>query len=163
FEALYDSVWGIPPRDGGRVDLSSLAEMDTKRSRSQKASLDSGFWRDRRRGWSVAEGVRSPMVDGNRHARHGSSRSEANFNLLLNSVTKCQEKGIEVVLVSTPTHEKYHRWFSEDYLAETSQYLQRLRRERNVRFLDFGADPRFVDADFYDTDHLNHSGAIKFT
>src|SRR5205085_2477908 len=98
-----------------------------------------------------------------RHAKHGPGRVQANQAQLIRTIEACQKRGVECILVSIPTHPCYRDHLLPEYRAETSALIREVCRQTGAIYCDYAADPRFGDTDFYDGDHLNEGGAIKFT
>lgn len=76
----------------------------------------------------------------------------------------CQRRQVKVILLNTPVSPTFRAHESPSQVAINQTVLQALlRRHPEVKFLDWEADPRFGDDDFYDADHLNTEGAAKLT
>lgn len=77
---------------------------------------------------------------------------------------ECEEKGINVILLTTPTHESYYRFLDTVQLKETVTFCRETECEfANVRYVNLLKDNRFTDDDFFDSDHVNERGAKKLT
>lgn len=87
------------------------------------------------------------------------------FNLQrLGSVIKIlHERGVRVVLLSTPIFETYRSAESSSVIAENQQVIKHLCDEFNCEYMDYSDDSRFSRSDFADDDHLNIVGAQKLT
>ena len=90
-------------------------------------------------------------------------RMEENMACLTRTVQFCKARGIECLLVSTPTHRSYRDHFSPAYLAEATAAIQRLVQAEGVSYFAYAECPQFFETDFTDCDHLNPAGAVKFT
>ncbi len=134
------------------------------------------LWRPARLAWdSLGRGTGYTLAARRRDWDNGHARALANTyadhsavtaNLrFLESMTRwCRERGVRLVLVTTPVTASFRRAESPRQTALNRRALTALlRRHPEVRYLDFEADPRFVDADFYDADHLSDNGARKLT
>ena len=83
--------------------------------------------------------------------------SDENLRYLKASIDFCLQNGKRVYLVRTPTHAAFPILKSEQVFQEVrSKYFS------NVPFLDFAAFP-VADAEYADLEHLNYSGARKFS
>ena len=78
-------------------------------------------------------------------------------------VSFLRARGVEVVVVTLPVSEGFRNSERKETLARTAAAITELQREFGVEWHDFSTDPRFDEADFWDTDHLNFTGAAKFS
>jgi hypothetical protein len=83
--------------------------------------------------------------------------SEKNLEYLSKIIQFCNEHNIKPILVRSPLH-RAHAGF------EAENHYQQILRERfsKTEFLDFAHFP-LGDEDFADFEHLNYSGAAKFS
>ena len=71
---------------------------------------------------------------------------------------------VHLFLVSTPVSETFREYQDRGQTARNKQVLATFLVENpEVSYLDFEADERFVNEDFYDSDHLSDKGARKLT
>ena len=98
-----------------------------------------------------------------RHCNCGCERVEENNQRLLMAIRRCQELGVQCVLVSTPKHRDYQNHLPTSYLSETLTQVRGIVEKTGVPYIDYASNCSFTDEDFYDADHLNEQGAIKFT
>lgn len=75
----------------------------------------------------------------------------------------CRSRGAEPVFVTTPCWISYRENLDSVQLAEMRGHISYLVKDLGVRYYDFMADPRFVDEDFHDSDHLSDIGAAKLS
>lgn len=76
----------------------------------------------------------------------------------------CRQQGAELLLLSTPLRPTYRAHQNPLQVADTDRRVAEfLRRNPQVRYLDFRRDARFTADDFYDTDHLSLTGARKLS
>ena len=86
----------------------------------------------------------------------------ANLRALAKLVRACREHGLRPVFVRLPLNDEV---VGDQLAAErraVSRGVGRVARELHVRFLDFPVAPDLTSADFYDINHLLHSGAAKW-
>ena len=81
-------------------------------------------------------------------------------NFLYDIIAKCRDKGVEILLMQTPSA----RWNQTKH-----DIAQKIAQENDLAFLDFN-DPAVFDqcgldaeTDFHDNNHLNIYGSIKLT
>ncbi len=76
----------------------------------------------------------------------------------------CQLRGVNVILLTTPTYHSYYDLLEKEqcneFIAACQQWEQRYP---NVVYIDYLRDSNFVAEDFFDADHLNECGAQKLT
>lgn len=101
------------------------------------------------------------------HAREGSRRHvAANIDALVRIIRRgLALPGVRVVLIRFPHHESYWRNRPVSMNEDFERTIERVRAEfgNAVPLWDFERMAGFDDADFFDGDHLNASGAAKFT
>lgn len=101
-----------------------------------------------------------------RHTAKEADTALVNYNIaILKSISKwCTEQNIKLVLITMPAYKTYSERLNQDQLNLTINTAQRIANENgNGIYLNFLNDPRFVEADFYDADHLSDIGAEKFS
>lgn len=88
---------------------------------------------------------------------------DSNIRYLEKIAKYCHSKGIELILITTPAYKSYYAHLNRAQLNETHRIINILAKRYNLKYYDFMWDNRFQEGDFYDADHLNRDGAIKFT
>lgn len=90
---------------------------------------------------------------------------EANCASLGRIVRALDAKGIRVVLLRTPFHRSYAAYRPARWEEFCGKAWARIRDDPGlggrVAYIDMIQDPRFLDGDFRDDDHLNSAGAAK--
>ena len=86
-----------------------------------------------------------------------------NEAILEDLVKRLKSRGIKPILISMPTTHYYRDGMDAALHQRMQDILNRVSSENGIPYLDYEADPRFVDADFYNSDHLNLAGARKFS
>jgi hypothetical protein len=83
------------------------------------------------------------------------------------ATAKARARGIRVVLVLPPNMEAVNQLFARHSteMAELEKYVQRLRHDHGVEYLDFSTDAAFSNSPdlFMTEDHLNKFGAALFS
>ena len=74
-----------------------------------------------------------------------------------------QARGISVVFVTLPVSPGYLALERPGSRERTRAALDGFRRKFGVAWHDYSGDPRFIEDDFWDADHLNFQGADKFS
>jgi peptidoglycan/LPS O-acetylase OafA/YrhL len=164
-EALYYHAAGIRSR-ADQGDERRYSPLVLANSAESVALLTGkmGFVDEPLRGWkplpTQALDPSSGKAAAERHHKHGRDRVAENQAQLIRTIQACQRQGIECILVSIPTHQCYRDYLPADYRSETAVVIRNVQDKTGVRYLDYAADTRFLDRDFYDGDHLNKTGAV---
>lgn len=98
-----------------------------------------------------------------RHTKDDFSRLNQNYNYLKYMARYCRNNGIRMILVTTPVWKSYYIHLKKKQLNVMSSSIKKLANEENVEYHNYLCDPRFVEDDFYDGDHLSNVGAKKFS
>lgn len=76
----------------------------------------------------------------------------------------CEERGLDVVLISPPTFTNYNSLRNKEMLARRDSIIGDLKTKyANMRWLNAETDTIFKVTDFRNENHLNPDGAKKFT
>ncbi len=97
------------------------------------------------------------------HARYGTTYLESNRTQLRNIYNLCHQHKVRLLILLTPTGKAYRDALPQWVGKAQAETLAEYRNLQNVRVLDYSADDRFSDDDFFDADHLNTNGAAKFS
>ena len=100
--------------------------------------------------------------------RHTSSFSYEyylkNTQYVKHIIDVCYEKGIRVILLTTPTYHTYYDVLNSEQLTEMTRFCNEMAAEHdNTIYLNWLKNNEFDEHDFYDADHLNEFGAEKLT
>ena len=87
-----------------------------------------------------------------------------NLKYLHKIIQFCEDKQIQLILVTTPTCHSYYEHLDKHQLDQLLSIAKELdNNHENVFYFNFLKDDRFNDNDFKDGDHLSEEGAEKFT
>jgi hypothetical protein len=86
-----------------------------------------------------------------------------NLEILDELLDVLHQRGIEVVLLTTPVYQSYSARFDPVREARFHEAIAHLQSRYGARYLDFTSDQRFDVRDFYNSDHLNRDGATKLS
>ena len=75
----------------------------------------------------------------------------------------CQARNVRLVLLMTPVSVYYKEKAEPWQLDFVRTFADSCRQAYGCRVLDYSDDARFVDEDFFDSDHLDDQGAKKFS
>ena len=170
-QSLYYHAYGIRARfhDESLYSPIVLASTEVARCSLDMMKKQQELFDEPNRGWLQAwENTGAFNQEYGKQRAHSFEhvllpRVEENVSYFLATIQLCQSRGIECILVTVPTHASYRDNFSPQYRAETEAAIQRIVEATGVSFLNYEGDHRFVEGDFFDCDHLNKLGAIKFT
>ena len=86
---------------------------------------------------------------------------EKNLEKFVENLTKNHSKN--VLFYSTPTYKTYSQFLDKNDVENNQKIIAKLCEKYGCKYLDFSNDSRFVISDFANNDHLNESGATKFS
>jgi hypothetical protein len=164
-EVLYYRVFGIPPqhwswRTGYYSRIACYGFSRAALWLKDPNRFDAVGWLKRVGTLDAASGKVAA-------ARHLSSmrmeEAPRNLERVASVVRDCRSRGIEVVLVTLPSHPSYNSELDVAAWRRMREATRRLCAESGLRHLDYQEDARFAAEDFADGDHLNVAGARKFT
>ena len=99
-----------------------------------------------------------------RHTAKEFNGLDKNLIYLNKIITLCKDKDINVILITTPTWYTYYKGLNRMQLAKMYEVIEDLLHNNSrIQYYDFLTDNRFVEDDFYDSDHLSNIGADKFS
>ena len=104
-----------------------------------------------------------------RHSGYGSLKVKQNVYIenlaILKSIIKwCEDRNIELVLITLPAYETYRENLNIEQLNITTETANALdSKSANCRYFNLLADSSFIANDFYDADHLSEIGAEKLS
>lgn len=93
------------------------------------------------------------------------SMIEENKRYVEDIISKCAERDIEVIIVSSPLYKSYLENQDSNFLNKYNDFCRYFVESypNNVVQYNFSNDSRFTEDDFYDSNHLNEVGSIKLT
>jgi hypothetical protein len=87
-----------------------------------------------------------------------------NQEMIQNIIEWCNKKDVKVVFVTLPAYYAYVNELNDIQLNKTINYTDDIvEKAENVYYYNFLEDNNFIADDFFDADHLNETGAEKFT
>ena len=86
-----------------------------------------------------------------------------NEALLKEMVDFCNDRHVQLVLITTPCWHSYYDRLDKEQLARMYDLTSKFQQEYHLPYFDYLKDQRFGANDFYDSNHLSDVGAIKFT
>jgi len=98
------------------------------------------------------------------HTADNFNQLPLNLDLLKEFFIECENRGIKIIIVTTPTHIAYRKELDKTQLSLTFSATSKLAKDfKNVSYHNFMDNTFFDESDFKDGDHLNAKGAEKFT
>jgi hypothetical protein len=70
---------------------------------------------------------------------------------------------LKVIAVTLPVDMSYYSGIDKKRFRETQELVINLMSGNNLKYIDYSNDSRFDSNDFFDSDHLNANGALKFS
>ena len=86
-----------------------------------------------------------------------------NLSYIDRLLTELQSRDVRVVLVTVPVYGRYLKHADPQILSENHRIIAGIASRYSVSYHDYSRDTRFGYQDFYDPDHLNQTGAQKFS
>lgn len=104
------------------------------------------------------------MVTLQQHTKSSNKHLSANIQYVEEILTWCQNRNIQVLLLTPPAHALYYTHLDSTQWNTTQGICQQLAQQfKGVTYLNWLKDSTFVEEDFYDADHLNSIGAAKLS
>ena len=88
---------------------------------------------------------------------------QINKEFYLNSIKKCLNKHIKVVLITPPLYGTYSKHIPVNAKKEIDSLIYSFVTKYGIQYFDYSCDNRFKVYDFKNDNHLNSSGAEKFS
>jgi hypothetical protein len=172
----YVQEWGIPlQRPLDYLDVQVWSRVARYSPHSALEELQRGFHgslapRVDDRGWYRVPdedrwGLAVEQAHGRLAVHHGFMKDkyvQGNTERLEQLITLLRNRGVEVVLVTTPVWETYRAGMRQDRWSRTQAVIEAMVQKYGVRYLNHQNEPRMTADDFEDADHLNADGAVKF-
>lgn len=171
--SFYRKFWNIQPQHNTfeLADYSTIALFGVQRSRDflltgKVSELDSV---DKYGGNDNLRLTDSYSV---RNGRTAVKRQEAEINKkyitqnveyldgLLNAL---KQSNVRAVFITTPCFHTYYENLNAERYLRMQNEIQLLSKKYNVEYGNYLKDDRFTAEDFFDADHLNTTGARKFS
>jgi hypothetical protein len=86
-----------------------------------------------------------------------------NLFALETMIRNLQARKVAVVFVTIPVFKTYAERMSAEKYQTMQGQIERLRRTYGIEYFNYSFDPRFTIEDFQNPDHLNLTGAEKFS
>lgn len=106
---------------------------------------------------------RTGEIAARRHTSTDTSWVGYNLGYLRRLINLCRAIGAEPVLVTPPCYATYNEHLDKAQFDRYVDLTDTVVAAYGLRWLDFLTDSRFTADDFWDADHLNDRGALKFT
>jgi hypothetical protein len=114
--------------------------------------------------YNKANRIEPSLIAKNRafNQEDGSLDFKLNSDRISSIISKCNKRNIQVIIVSMPQTKLYVSYLNKTKLNKIFQTCSCFQKNyRDVYYLNLFKDDRFLDDDFYDSDHLNEIGAKK--
>lgn len=100
-----------------------------------------------------------------KHANQSVKNYTYNKKEINKMITYCIERNVKVVLLAPPVYRTYYTVFIPEKESRRKIYLDSLTnlKQKQLFIWNFEKDDRFQVTDFKNDDHLNSTGAIKFS
>ena len=116
-------------------------------------------YKDRAKDWQA-----SGVTAADRHTKTNKEMLDENISYLEDMIEDTKKRGIEVILLTTPTFYTYRDNLDEAQLHEMVELCDNLAHKYDhVSYLNWLQHDSFIEDDFFDADHLNEYGAEKLS
>jgi hypothetical protein len=178
----YQHEWGIPPRSlRDRLDVRMWSRLALSMPPFPLDSLYAGFRTMLTgvkpstipnldaRGWWVTEttgdlsGQAAAITLARHHALMHESNVQDSIGYLEHLLSLLDQHQVDKVLVIMPVWQTYADGMRADTWDRARGIYERLASSHGGRYLCFLRTPQLSANEFYDPDHLNRRGAIRFT
>lgn len=72
-------------------------------------------------------------------------------------------EGITPILFTPPTYTEFNSYLNQSYVEKNIQTCELITRKYDIKYWNFHDSKIFSKEDFYDMEHLNEKGAMKFS
>ncbi|MBI9032684.1 hypothetical protein JEZ13_11875 [bacterium] len=121
-------------------------------------------------GWEIVHGKRKKINfadDAQRYITYhnrGVEDFSDNLTVLSDIKASLASQGVSLILITTPVTDEYLDLLDKEALNRIYLAIDEFIQENpSVKYYDFISERTFVHEDFYDSNHLNFTGAIKFS
>jgi len=102
-------------------------------------------------------------VDGFNHKIKNSTEKQEILIDLIDMLQTLKNRNIIPVFFTTPVYFEYYKMLDKGIIAQNKQDINCVCRKMQLQYFDFSDCKAFSKIDFFDSDHLNKQGAIKFS
>jgi hypothetical protein len=178
---FYEKVYGIAPKEPvlepnmifAPSRYSYIALYGVEQSRKQLFNNFKINFADniKPNGWCPSENDEkkriSPQKGKSRvefhHSIMKSEHFDVNVKYLEDMIVMLKQKQITPVLITTPVYYTYSDYMDKEKYSRYQNKMNLLTIKYNIKYLNYLHDIRFDINDYFNNDHLNTSGAIKFS
>jgi hypothetical protein len=168
-DCMHIDIPGINPADPKGYSLA-LAPRFNLTTESIKLYLEKGTLAQCNAGGAGRNDGADPELNNeamakiivNKHAL-GNGEMKPNIKILEDIITAAAKKNIKVLIVTMPVTSYYSGFADKNKMKKVSSICTQMEIHPNVKYLNLFTEPCFNNNDFYDTDHLNDTGARKCT
>ena len=147
-----------------KINLVRLYSFYTNRNYSEITCSTSGFgtaynYKDREKDLDS-----SSKIAAERHLATNDNCLQENISILDSIINFAKQKDIKLIYITCPAYDAYTNLLNSNQLTHVITCMNNYSRQNsNVSYHNFLKDSLFSTNDFFDADHLNDSGAKKFT
>jgi hypothetical protein len=86
-----------------------------------------------------------------------------NIEYLEEILAYSNSRGIKVIFITPPVYKTYSKYCNDQLIKANILLTSKLCEKYDASYFDYFKDQRFNINDFFDNDHLNSTGSIKFS
>lgn len=99
-----------------------------------------------------------------RHTKDSNKLVASNLKILKKILILAESRNWNILFITPPAYKSYKKYLNHIQLNNTLDNISKLSlHKENVRYYNLIDSPEFIKEDFYDADHLNGKGVVKFS
>lgn len=120
-------------------------------------------------GWQIHDSIFYKDIEKNakrsakRHTYYIKKNLVQNNQILNNFITIAKQKNIKILFYTAPVTKAYFKLLKPKKLNQLNEIMTNLANNKTIFYKNWLSEPHFENENFYDADHLNDKGTIKFS
>lgn len=173
----YSQFWDISYPELDQVDIKRYSKLFLYTPQMSLKYLENGFQTNLVDGFKSNGFVGLTSANPNTRISDSLGRKRAEFHTqsykvkrfnenvrdLERLISQLQKRNITPIIITPPVLPTYYRHIDSTIVKKNSQAVAYITGKHHCRYFSYFTDSRFALPDFYDNDHLNSSGAEKFS
>lgn len=94
---------------------------------------------------------------------HASKEKKEVISDLEGFIEELEKRGIEPIFFTSPTYVEYNKFLDKEFLRKNQMTINEFCSKYDLKYLNYMSSKEFELEDFYNPDHLNQDGALKFS
>ncbi|MEJ2616387.1 MAG: hypothetical protein P8Z35_15635 [Ignavibacteriaceae bacterium] len=87
------------------------------------------------------------------------------YKCLVSVIKYLRQRNIKLIFITTPVYKSFTKYYNKNYIGLMKSNMNRLKKEYGIEYYNFSTDTTFSfnNKFFYNSDHLNKTGAKEFS